>query len=337
MKLSKSRKLAYAILFALAVAGYPGRALMFPEMPAGDNFKLIWISLGIATLTWEFFCFLNRFLARRFPLDTRPIPRVLIQIILGSCVLFLVRAIGLSIVGKYFPINFDTFFRAAIYLVDFFFAACVNAVFFILEYIEKWKQSIERAERLEREKARVQFDNLKNQLNPHFLFNALSSLNSLIASDPEQASDFLQHMSRVYRYVLRHKDKEVVSLKVEMEFISNYLFLLDTRFGTAFSFRNDVPEEDREKGIVPVTLQILIENAVKHNVISDKKPLHVRLYTEKGYLVLSNEVQAKTTVDGSNKMGLENLKGLYRFLSDRPVYWEIEETVFRIYIPMIEG
>src|SRR5690606_15421651 len=140
--------------------------------------------------------------------------------------------------------------------------------FFIREYFEKWQQSIDRAERLEKEKAQVQFDNLKNQLNPHFLFNALTSLNSLIKTNPQLASDFLQHMSRVYRYVLRHKDKHVVSLHEELDFISNYLFLMKTRFGEAFQFTCEVPEKEKEKGIVPVTLQILIENAVKHNTLN---------------------------------------------------------------------
>ena len=155
MKLSKSRKLVYAILFALAVAGYPGRALLFPEMDAVINLRLVWISFGVAALTWEFFYFLNKKLARIFPLDTDPVPRVIIQIITGACVIFLARAVGLMIVRHYFPLEFDWTFRAAIYAVDFFFATCLNAGFFLFEYFQKWKQSIDRAERLEKEKAQV--------------------------------------------------------------------------------------------------------------------------------------------------------------------------------------
>lgn len=336
MKKLRGRKLAYSIFLALSIGGYFGRLVMFREMSHEMNLQLILFSLVIFILVWEFFVLLNRQMSRFFPLHEAPIKRVALQLGLSFIVLSGVRGMGIYFFREYFPFEINWAFRAAIYVVDFFFVGCVNAIFFIVEYIRKWQESIRRAERLEREKTQVQFDNLKNQLNPHFLFNALSSLNSLIKNNPELASDFLQHMSRVYRYVLQHKEKNVVSLREEQEFVRDYLFLLDTRFGESFNFRNTIPEEKLEAGIVPVTFQILIENAIKHNTLSDKKPLKIEVFIEDGYLVMSNTVQRKNMVQGSNGFGLENLKNLYAYLSDKELSWKEENGVFRIQVPLVE-
>lgn len=336
MKRLKGRTLAYSIFLVLAISGYFGRLVMFREMSHEMNLQLIGFSVLIFILVWEFFVLLNRQMSRFFPLHKAPIKRVAIQ--LGLSFLFLsgIRAVGIHFIGDYFPFELNTAFRVAIYVVDFFFVGCVNAIFFILEYIQKWQESIQRADRLEREKTQVQFDNLKNQMNPHFLFNALSSLNSLIKTNPELASEFLQNMSKVYRYVLQHKEKNVVSLREELEFIGDYLFLLDTRFGSSFEFKSTIPIEKLEEGIVPVTFQILIENAIKHNTLSDKKPLQLHVFIEDDFLVMSNPVQKKNMVQGSNGLGLENLKNLYAYLSKRELSWKEEAGVFRIQIPLVE-
>ncbi|MDX5320640.1 MAG: histidine kinase, partial [Bacteroidota bacterium] len=162
------------------------------------------------------------------------------------------------------------------------------------------------------------------------------SLNSLIRTNPELASEFLQNMSRIYRYVLQHKDKVVVGLQEELQFIKDYLFLMETRFGKGFQCEIQIEEESLEKGIVPVTLQILIENAIKHNSISASKPLHLRLWVDQDFLVMENNYQPKTMVEGSNKVGLENLNNLYQYLSETPISWEIRDGAFSIRIPLIE-
>lgn len=332
----KGRIRTYTVILVLSVLGYFGRLMMFNEMSHAFNIRLLAFSFFVLIAVWEFFSLVDRQLKKQFPIDEAPLQRVILQLSISSLFLFGIRGLGIYWLADYFPIEFNWAFRAAIYVVDFFVAASINSLFFIAEYIEKWKLSIQRAERLEREKTQVQFDNLKNQLNPHFLFNALTSLNSLIKSNPELASDFLQNMSRVYRYVLKHKDKEVVSLREETEFLNDYLFLLETRFGEAFRFESTIPEEALGKGIVPVTLQILVENAVKHNIISDKKPLHLCLSVEGDYLVMKNANHPKKNVEGSNGLGLENLKNLYRYMSDLTLYWELNEREYKIHIPLIE-
>ncbi len=336
MKRLKGRLKIYTVILVISVLGYLGRLIMFTEMTYSSNVQLLVFSFFVLGAVWEFFSFLNSRLKKQFPIDKAPVQRVVLQLSLGSLFLFALRAVGIFLLADYFPVDFNWAFRAAIYVVDFFVTACINSLFFIAEYIEKWKQSIQRAERLEKEKTQVQFDNLKNQLNPHFLFNALASLNSLIRSNPELASEFLQNMSRVYRYVLKHKDKEVISLEEEYQFLNDYLFLLETRFGSAFRFKSNLPDEALEKGIVPVTLQILVENAVKHNIISEKNPLLIEVSIEGDYLVMKNAYHPKNRVEESNGLGLENLKNLYRYLSDLNLFWEIRDQKYSIHIPLIE-
>src|SRR5262249_11801226 len=153
------------------------------------------------------------------------------------------------------------------------------------------------AERLEKEKSQVQFDNLKNQLNPHFLFNALTSLNSLIFENQSLASEFLQQLSKVYRYVLQNKEKNFVTLQTELDFIQHYVSLLHTRFGPALFIEVEVAAPMREMALVPVTLQILIENALKHNIVDPKRPLKIDIVTMGDYLVVSNNLQVRKRVE----------------------------------------
>jgi two-component system, LytTR family, sensor kinase len=232
------------------------------------------------------------------------------------------------------PFKLDELFLAATWLLYLFLPTAINLGFFTEYFVGRWKESLVNAERLEKEKSRVQFDNLKNQLNPHFLFNALTSLNSLIFEDQTLASQFLQQLSKVYRYVLQHKDKKMVNVETELNFIGHYVSLLRTRFKDALVISIQIKDQDRELGIVPVTLQILIENAIKHNVIDLARPLTILITTEDHYLVVANNIQLKRRVEESNKQGLDNLRSLYQYLSDRPVLIE-EDVQFKVKVPLL--
>jgi two-component system LytT family sensor kinase len=202
-------------------------------------------------------------------------------------------------------------------------------------FFRRWKEEKVLAAELEKEKALVQYDNLKNQLNPHFLFNSLSSLNSLIFENPQLASDFLQQLSKVYRYVLENKDKNLVTLGTEMDFVNHYVHLLKTRFDGAFNVVFEVSEEAKEKQIVPVTLQVLFENAVKHNITSKASPLRIRVYSNGNYLVVENNLQKKQIIETSNGQGIANLKNLYHFISTAPVMVAQTEDVFAVKVPLV--
>lgn len=193
----------------------------------------------------------------------------------------------------------------------------------------------QKAQLLEKEKTQVMYENLKQHLNPHFLFNSLTSLGSLIRSDQQMAGDFLDKMSKVYRYILKNKDNEKVSIQEELSFIQGFIQLQKTRFEDALEVRILVPEEFYHRKIAPVSLQNLIENAIKHNVADDESPLIIEIFIENNMIQVRNNLQLKNFVETSNKQGLKNMQSLYQFLSERPMIIEQTESFFTVKIPLL--
>jgi streptogramin lyase len=192
-----------------------------------------------------------------------------------------------------------------------------------------------KAASLEREKATIQYDSLKQQLNPHFLFNSLTSLAGLIESDQEMAGNFLQRMSDMYRYILKNGEHDTVKLGDELRFVHLYIDIQQTRFGEGLMVHVDVPDEYREYGIAPVTLQNMVENAIKHNIIDAGMPLRIGIYIEKDYIVVSNNLQRKNMVESSNKTGLIQFQSLYKYLSEKPVIIEEGTDHFTVKVPLL--
>jgi two-component system LytT family sensor kinase len=291
--------------------------------------------LVLLTIAWEGLRLINMYLDKVFPFE-RSIPaRIALQLLLGTVLAVFVRFLIYKFGEQYLAFRLDNLFRAATWILYAMGMAGINSIFFTRYFMDRWKDSHVMAERLEKEKAQVQFDNLKNQLNPHFLFNALTSLNSLISESPALASQFLQHMSKVYRYVLQNKDKNFVTLRTEFEFIQNYVFLATTRFGEGLVIKFNIADHLWDKAIVPVTLQILIENALKHNIVDEQRPLTIEIFTTGDFLTVSNTLQPRKIVESSNKQGLDNLKSLYRYLSDNPVEVLQDENRFAVKIPLL--
>jgi ligand-binding sensor domain-containing protein len=192
-----------------------------------------------------------------------------------------------------------------------------------------------KAQLLEKEKALVQYESLKQQLNPHFLFNSLTSLGSLIRVDQKGAGDFLDRMSKIYRYILKNRDSETVTLADELKFVEMYIELQRTRFDNSLVVRTNIDDEFLHRKIAPVTLQNLVENAIKHNIIDKETPLVIDFFVENGYLVVKNNLQKKKFVETSNKQGLANMESLYHYLSAKPLIIEEDTQFFTVKIPLI--
>ena len=192
-----------------------------------------------------------------------------------------------------------------------------------------------KAQALEKEKTEVLYENLKQHLNPHFLFNSLTSLSSLIRIDQKMAISFLDNMSKIYRYILQSKDNELVHVHDEIKFIDTFIRLQQMRFNRGLQVTIHVPEQYDYRRIAPVTLQNLIENAIKHNVIDEETPLRIEIYVEDDFLIVKNNLQRKKFVETSNKQGLDNLRSLYKYLSDKPVIIEEKDNCFIVKIPLI--
>lgn len=183
--------------------------------------------------------------------------------------------------------------------------------------------------------ASAKFDALKNQLDPHFLFNSLNVLTSLIEEDPYQAQKFTTSLSKVYRYVLEQKNKDLVSVDEELQFARTYIRLLKMRFEDSIVF--DIPEEssDPDAKIVPLSLQLLLENAVKHNVVTSDRPLHIKVYEEGGVLIVSNNLQEKKVVKKSSGVGLTNIQQRYGLLTSRKMTINKTSSDFYVQLPML--
>ena len=217
-------------------------------------------------------------------------------------------------------------------------AASTGLYFFYRFRMKQQKQilSLEsKTHALGKEKSRVQYENLKQHLNPHFLFNSLTSLSSLIRVDQKLAIEFLDGMSKIYRYILQSKDEELVVMKDEIKFIQTFIQLQKTRFENGLQVNILVDEIYNHKKIVPVTLQNLVENAIKHNIVDSETPLVIDIFAVDDYLVVRNNLQKKKFVETSNKQGLDNLISLYHYLSDQPLVIAEDEQYFTVKIPLI--
>ncbi|MCB0552658.1 MAG: histidine kinase [Phaeodactylibacter sp.] len=215
--------------------------------------------------------------------------------------------------------------------------ALVSTLYESVFLYDRWKRTIIEAERLMRENVESQLEGLKNQVNPHFLFNSLNTLSYLIPEDPQRAVHFVQKLSKVYRYILEIRDKKLLTLKEELDFLNAYLFLLKERFGDNLNVNIKVDDLYYSLHLVPLSLQILFENAIKHNVISSEKPLFIELWVEGKRLVVRNNIQLKKQLMPSTQVGLQNIKNRYAFFSDEAV--DILETseCFTVSLPLIEA
>lgn len=183
--------------------------------------------------------------------------------------------------------------------------------------------------------ANAQFESLKNQLDPHFLFNSLNVLSSLIDENPVQAQKFTASMSKIYRYVLEQKDKELVTVEDEIEFAKIYCDLLKTRFEDSVNFQFDVDKENLRKFVVPLSLQLLLENCIKHNLATSSKPLLIRIFTEGDILCIENNLQIREQIKESAGIGLANIVQRYSLLTNRNVYIEKSEDYFKVKLPIL--
>ncbi|MFY1048161.1 2TM domain-containing protein [Chryseobacterium sp. GP-SGM7] len=184
--------------------------------------------------------------------------------------------------------------------------------------------------------ANAQFESLKNQLDPHFLFNSLNVLSSLIDENPVQAQKFTASMSKIYRYVLEQKDKELVTLEDEIEFAKIYCDLLKTRFEDSVNFEFDLDKENLRKFVVPLSLQLLLENCIKHNLATSSKPLMIRIFTQGDVVCIENNLQIREQIKESAGIGLANIVQRYSLLTDRNVFIEKSEDYFKVKLPVLD-
>lgn len=332
-------KYVEVVLLWVALMGAVVRQWVLPTLSWQLQVLLFGLSFILFNVILLFHFEFNEWLNRRLPFEKNIRWRIIVQVLGGwSIVKTFFLAVGYGVL-HYITADIPILTTKYSFIIVGMMIFLVNTVaclgFIASHLLKRWQENAVRTAQLEKEKVQVQLDSLKNQISPHFLFNSLSSLDSLIDDNPQLARQFLQQLSKVFRYVLQHKEKTLVPLETELAFIKNYVSLLQTRFDGAFRMECRLDSDALDQYIVPVTLQILIENAIKHNVISEALPLTIHLTSHDGFLELANGIHRKRQVETSNGQGLENLRLLYSYLSPKAVEFTEENDIFRVRIPLL--
>lgn len=299
------------------------------------SFPLIWI-IGLGT--WYMHVLWDHYVQQRYPEVSQSTRRIIVKssvvflIMTPTILLVFVAYDWLAVLG--YRLQFDDLKKAL--MVGF----SVNLIFLTLweaMYImDKQRESLAEKEILRQMSLQQEFEVLKSQVNPHFLFNCFNTLSSLIAEDPARAETFLDELSKVYRYLLRNNETGLSTLKNELKFIESYFRLLKTRHGDAVLFQVETDKRYDHYLLPSLSLQLLIENAVKHNVLSKNKPLSIDIFTTAGNrLVINNNLQRRTIKGPSNRIGLDNIKAKFDLLN-QPGFQVMEDSKnFTVVLPLI--
>lgn len=271
----------------------------------------------------------NRFAPRRVLIG------FLASFLVSVAVIFLLRIFeDVLIEGTPFSIflNKETMSN---YLVAVILTFIVTLAFHAFHFYKAYNENRVKEQKIIAGTASAKFESLKNQIDPHFLFNSLNVLSSLIEENPDNAQKFTTSLSKIYRYVLEQKDKELVTVQEELSFARTYMNLLKMRFENSITF--DLPEgyDNQDAKVVPLSLQLLLENTIKHNVVSEQKPLHIRIFIKDNYLVVQNDLQKKEVLSDRKGVGLQNIINRYGILTRRKVLIDHSGSVFAVHLPIL--
>jgi hypothetical protein len=261
---------------------------------------------------------------------------------LSLFVIFLLRLFINTIIEKESFSNFIANEDASNYIIAVVFTFIILLMVHFLYIYKGYQENKVKEQKLIAGTASAKFESLKNQIDPHFLFNSLNVLSSLIEENPENAQRFTTSLSKIYRYVLEQKDKELVSIDEELAFAKTYMNLLKMRFENSLFYELPTQEDwiasslaMTDAKVVPLSLQLLLENTVKHNVVSEQKPLHIRILIEGDYLAIQNDYQKKEVLQDRKGVGLQNIINRYGIITNRKVLIEQNEQTFTVKIPVL--
>lgn len=334
-------KYRYLYILALSVYSYLNLRLTVGDMlfdfEIGEVTLFLTLTVSILVI-WELNRWVEHHLDQLHEKTGRKVHPLLILFVLSilNVVLsgVLIMEVLYPVVGMPMQINLDHFglliafgFRVNLFL------NCVNAIVY---FNSKLKQSELDAAAFKQQSVEARFEALRNQVNPHFLFNSFNTLSSLVHKDADTAASFIDQLSTVYRYLLTNQDNRLVPLSQELDFLNAYLYLLRIRFGDNLEISQDIKQDADARFLPPAALQILIENAIKHNVISQKKRLRIDLFSENGSIVVRNNLQEKNIKESSTHIGLKNIMGRYQFLSNNPVRIDKSDSHFTVKLPLIQ-
>lgn len=295
--------------------------------------------LGVTFLTWEGNRLIKPYLKKRFLTSGNNLRFLGFFFIAGNVIavitaLLMVFLIGKIVYGFTWQQNWNPLKLNIIYatLINLFLHLVNTILFFFREYKQKWHE----AEELRRTGEQAQLQVIKNQVNPHFLFNNLNVLSGMVIKDNPEANHFIEEFSKVYRYILNNQQKELVELKYELDFIQPYIFLLQKRFDEGLEVNINIADTYKGWYVAPAALQMLIENAIKHNVVSRKKPLCIDIHTNGNQtLVVRNNLQPRLVKEPSTHIGLQNIRKRYELIAGIDVVIHQTSESFEVALPLL--
>ncbi len=269
---------------------------------------------------------------------THPVKSVVLamtmHLVYSSFVIFVVNWFWfILIMGQNWE-NFWSYNRGTI-ISEYVIFVIIAAILYAVSFFKAWRSEVQQKEEVKRESLALQYKVLQEQINPHFLFNSLNVLGSLIDIDIEKAKNFTRELSTFYRDVLHFKNQDIISLNEEIAFVKKYIYLQQIRFGEALHV--DIIANDKIDGkVIPLSLQSLVENAIKHNQMSMADPLRIVIAISDDYeLVVENNLQPKTVTEKSSQTGLKNLAGRYEYLTEKEMVITQSDSYFRVSMPLI--
>jgi sensor histidine kinase YesM len=287
------------------------------------------------TILWKGNSRLSQYLSRKIPWIQFPVRRFVVGIIV-TITFTVLAVVSLILTFEYFAPR--TIGEADIYTLygSIVVTILISVFLHARQFFFFWRRASSEKEMFEKETIAARYESLKNQVSPHFLFNSLNALTNLVYEDQDKAVKFIKQLSEVYRYVLDTRGKEVVPIEDELRFLESYIFLQQIRFGSRLNV--DISMADKNIKVAPLALQMLMENAIKHNIISDAMPLTIRLYSENGFVVVENSLQRKTSIHGesSGGVGLVNICRRYQFLSNVKVQVVEDNRKFVVRLPVLK-
>ena len=301
-------------------------------------FYLLW-SFSITFTQWIGAALVNNLLDRKIKWKDKPVLRS----ILGITILVMYSVIAFMVVkySMYFlkygsvpPEGWDFVSTSSFITVAISFN--ISLIFTAIGFFKAWKKAVAKAEELNVEMMAYRYEALRNQINPHFLFNSFNVLSDLVYADQSMAVKFINQLSDLFRYVLDSRDKELVSLKDELEFMNSYIYLLKTRFEEKLVLKIDL-EADADELIVPMTLQLLVENAVKHNEVSEAFPLQIHILRNESYLEVENTLRIKKVGEDSKNTGLKNIIQQFSYFTERPIDVIDSDGKFLVRVPILKS
>ncbi|QDO94344.1 histidine kinase [Formosa sediminum] len=267
----------------------------------------------------------------------------ILRLVIGFVGASLITLLGLFVIHAvtrlvYQGLSFSEFLaseRLSDYIFGFWITMSIVVVFHIVYYYNAYQQKKLKEQKVIAGTASAQFESLKNQIDPHFLFNSLNVLTSLIEENPDSAQRFTVSLSKIYRYVLDQKDKELVTVAEELRFAKTYMNLLKMRFENSIVFQLPEDYDQPEAKVVPLSLQLLLENTIKHNTVSEQKPLEITITIEDNVLVVKNNLQKKEVLQTRKGVGLQNIVNRYAILTNRKVLVDETPEYFAVKIPIL--